>query len=89
MEFLITVDIFFNISPRSGNLLSRQYSKNKSINQMDLFAKKVIYFWKKLPNQIKNSNNKKNILNWMISVKIILEGILGNLRMNYITKFHL
>ena len=37
MEFLITADIF-NISPRSGNLLSRQILKLKSINQLDFFA---------------------------------------------------
>ena len=47
---------FFNISPRIGNLLSRQISKTKSIKQMNIFANKIIYFWNKLPNQIKNRN---------------------------------
>ena len=36
MEFLIMVDIF-NISPRTGNLLSRQILKNKSKDQLDFF----------------------------------------------------
>ena len=34
-EFLIMVDIFFNISPRTENLLSRQISKIKSIGKLD------------------------------------------------------
>ena len=48
---------FCNISPLTGNLLSRQISKPKSINHLNFFAHRVIYFWKKLPNQIEN--NKK------------------------------
>ena len=35
---------FFNISPRTENLLSRQISKIKSTNQFDFFANRVIYF---------------------------------------------
>ena len=34
MEFLIIVDIFFNISPWTG----KQISKTKSINELDFFA---------------------------------------------------
>ena len=52
---------FFNISPRTGNFLSRQISKTKSTNQLDFLANKVKYFWNKLPNQIKNSKNVENI----------------------------
>ena len=52
---------FFNISPQTGNLLSRQISKTKSTNQLDFFANRVIYFWNKSPNQIKNSNSVKKI----------------------------
>ena len=55
MEFLIMVDILLNVFPQTGNLLPRQISKTKSTNQLDFFANKVIYFWKKLSNQIKNS----------------------------------
>ena len=33
---------FFNISPRTGNLLSRQILKTKSTKQLD-FANRVIY----------------------------------------------
>ena len=36
----------FNISPRTGNLLSRQISKTKSADQLDVFlAIIVIYFY--------------------------------------------
>ena len=35
MKFLITVEIFFNIFPRTGNLLSRPISKTKSTNKVD------------------------------------------------------
>ena len=45
---------FFNIF-QTGNLLSRKISKT---NQF-FFANRVIYFWNKLPNQIKNTNNVK------------------------------
>ena len=51
---------FFNISTQTGNLLSRQIWKIKSTNQLDFFANWVIYSWKKLSNQIKNSKNVKN-----------------------------
>ena len=77
---------FFSISPWTGNLLSRQISKTKSIYQMNFFfAKGVTYFWNKLRNQIKNINSvKKNLrLNWMISEimlrKRIYDGTLQNL----------
>ena len=36
MEFLIKVDIFLNIFPRTGYLLSRQIKK-KFIKQVDFF----------------------------------------------------
>ena len=47
------VSYFFSISPQIANLLSRQISKTKSINQLDFFTNRVIYFWNKLPNHIK------------------------------------
>ena len=67
------LDIFLNISPQTGNLQSRQISKTKSINQLDFFANRAIYFWNKLPNQIKNSNSVKKILslNKMVLEKMI------------------
>ena len=34
---------FFNIFPRTRNLLSRQISTAKSTNQLDLFAKRAKY----------------------------------------------
>ena len=58
MEFLIIVDIF---SSQIGNLLSKQISKTKSINQLDFLANRVICFWNKLTNQINNSNSTKNL----------------------------
>ena len=51
---------FFNIPTWTVNLLSRQISKIKSIDQLEFFANKVIYFWNKLPNQIKDSNSEEN-----------------------------
>ena len=56
MAFLIMVDVFFYIALRTGNFLSREILKSKSINQLDIFvANREIYFWNKLPNEI-NSN---------------------------------
>ena len=52
---------FLDISPQTGNLLSMQISKTKSINQLDFFANRVKYFWNKLPNQIKNSDSVENL----------------------------
>ena len=43
----------------TGNLLSGQISKTKSINQLYFFANRVIYFLNKLPNQIKNGSSIK------------------------------
>ena len=60
MKFLIMVDIVFNISPRTGNLLSRQISKTESTDQLDFFANKAIHFWNALLNQIKKSNRVEN-----------------------------
>ncbi len=64
MEFLMRVQIFFNISPR----------KTKSTNQLDFFVNSTIYFYNKLPNQIKKCNSVKIlILNWTVSEKIVKE----------------
>ena len=38
MEFLIFVDIFFNISPQAGNFHLKLISKPKSIKQLDFFC---------------------------------------------------
>ena len=48
---------FFDISPQTGNLLSKQILKTKSTNW--IFANKVIYFRNKLPNQIRKKKAKK------------------------------
>ena len=67
---------FLNISLQTGNLLSRQISKSKSINQFDFFANRVIYFWNELINQIENSNSIKNLrLNWIVSEKVVRKRI--------------
>ena len=72
---------FFDNSPRTGNLLRKQISKNKSTNQLEFL---LMYFLNKLTNQIKNCNNVKKIrLNWMISEimarKRNWEGIIGTI----------
>ena len=56
MKLLILVEILQNISPRTGYLLSRQFSKTKSIKQLDLLAKRAVYSWKELPEQIEMSS---------------------------------
>ena len=51
---------FFNISPQTRNLLSRQISKAKFTNQLIFYElRNVEQVWNKLPNQIKNSNSIK------------------------------
>ena len=35
---------FFDISPQTGNLPSRQIFKTNSTNQLDLFPNRIIYF---------------------------------------------
>lgn len=54
---------FFNISPRTGNLLSRQISKTKSTKQLDFFSNRVIHFWNKLPCHVKNSSSVNSFKN--------------------------
>ena len=49
---------FFNISPQTGNLLSRHF-KNSLLTNWIFFANRVIYFLNKLPNMIKNSQSVK------------------------------
>ena len=53
----------FNISERTGNLVSRQKSKTKSARQLDFFSNRVIYFWNKLPTQVKDSTSVNNFKN--------------------------
>ena len=68
---------FFNISPRTGNLVAREISKTKSTKQLDFFSNRVIYFWNKLPSNVKNStsvNSFKNNLD-----KFRKYGIINNL----------
>ena len=48
---------FFNISPQSGNLLSKQISKTKSTHQLDFFVNWVIHFGNKIFNQASNNNS--------------------------------
>ena len=43
MELLIMVDIFFNISPRNGNLLSKQIPKSKSAKQLDILLIELVF----------------------------------------------
>ena len=71
---------FFNISERTGNLLSRQISKTKSTRQLDFFSNRVIKYWNKLPTDVKNStsvNNFKNNLDKFRANGIVV-GLQGN-----------
>ena len=61
---------FLNISPQTRNLLSRQFSKTKSINQFDYFADWVKYFGTNCLSQSKTEIVRKiSRLNGMISEK--------------------
>ena len=70
LEILIMTDIFQYFS-WTWNLLSRQILKYKSTNHLDLFAKRVTYFWNKLSDQIDNCNSAENF-------KIRFEGLRKN-----------
>lgn len=54
---------FYNISPRTGHLVSRQISKTKSNKQLDFFSNRVIHYWNKLPSEVKNSTTTNNFKN--------------------------
>ena len=54
---------FFNVSSRTGNLLSRSMSKTKTTKQLDFFSNRVIKYWNKLPNNVKNSTSVNNFKN--------------------------
>ena len=41
---------FFNISLRTGNLMSRLITKTKFPDQLEILTKRFIYFWNKYPN---------------------------------------
>ena len=69
---------FFNISPRTENLLARQISKTKSTKQLDFFSNRVLFYWNKLPAHVKNAasiNSFKNRLD-----KFRIEGKRVNLQ---------
>lgn len=54
---------FFNVSSRTGNLLSRSISKTKTTKQLDFFSNRVIKYWNKLPNNIKSSTSVNSFKN--------------------------
>jgi hypothetical protein len=54
---------FFNVSPRTGNLVAREISKTKSTKQLDFFSNRVIHYWNKLPLNVKNSTSVNNFKN--------------------------
>ena len=59
MEFLIMVN-FFQYFSLNWKFAIKMDLKNKSTNQLNHFAHRVIYFLNKLPNQIKNRNSIEN-----------------------------
>ena len=66
MEFLIMVDIFFNISPRTGTFL--------------FFVNRVICFGTNCQNQIWKSNNVDILrLVWMITENAVRKRIQGGI----------
>ena len=67
---------FFNISPQTGYFLLRQILK--STNRSNFFANRIIYFWNKLPNQMKSSNSVKK------TQQIILDDFRNNIKKKYL-----
>ena len=63
--FLLKQEIFYQ-----SRFLPKQVSK-KLINQLDFYANRMIYFWNKMSNQIKNSNGIKKF-------KIELDDFMNN-----------
>ena len=68
---------FFNISPRTKNLLWRQILKIKCTNQLDLFSNHMMHFWNNLPYQIKNDNSVESYL-------VELDDFRNNSKENYL-----
>ena len=54
---------FFNVSSRTGNLLSRPISQTKTTKQLDFFSNRVIKYWNKLPNDVKSSTSVNSFKN--------------------------
>ena len=72
-------------SPQTGNLLPRQNSKTKSTNQLNFFAKRVIY----LPNRIKNNNDVENFMIKLNDLRNYDKKKKLRGRVNYLTEFDL
>lgn len=62
---------FFNLSPRTGNLISRPISKTTSTKQLDFFSNRVIKYWNKLPSNIRNSTSVNNFKNNLDKFRIL------------------
>ena len=52
---------YFYIRPRTSNLQSTQISKSKSLNHLHIMILIKLYFWNKLPNQMKNRDKAKTL----------------------------
>ena len=63
---------FFNVSQRTGNLIVRPNKKN-----MDFFAERVVFFWNKLPEFVKNSSSVNSFKNNLD--KFREQGIVNNI----------
>ena len=68
---------FFNISPQTWNLLSRQISKAKSISRLDIFANRVMFLEQICLIRSKTAImwKKKLRLKWMISELMVWFGL--------------
>ena len=66
-------DGFFNLSSRTNNLVSRPGTSNR-----DFFSERVIKFWNKLPESVKNKNSVNSFKNALDSFR--KNGITNNLR---------
>ena len=72
---------FFNLSSRTGNLVSRGIKKTNSVKQTDFFSHRVINFWNKLPSEVKNCGTVLNFKKKLDEYKNI--GIQNHLTGNF------
>ena len=69
--------LFFNVFLFELEIYCQTDFKNYfALNQLDIFANRVIYFWNTLPNLINNSNSVKKLsLNLIISEILLIKEI--------------
>ena len=65
MEFLTMVDIFSIFVFEMEIYCQDRFQKPSLLTNWNFFANRAIYFWYKLPNQMKNSYSKRKFSDWI------------------------